>query len=83
MKKTRFSVAAIAMIIAVSAAAFTSRAGNAAPTLYYKSSNGQFYLAGVEGYDFECQWDHFGTCTYTLVNGVYKPYKAGKIVWIR
>ena len=34
-----------------------------APTLYYKASDGNFYPAGVENYDFICEWSHFSTCT--------------------
>ncbi|WP_343670016.1 hypothetical protein [Chitinophaga sp.] len=53
-------------------------------TQYYW--NGTTYVeAGIEGYDYECQFDHFGTCTYyyDAATGTYKSSKAGKIVWIR
>lgn len=81
MKKKKFPLLALTILLAAGGALATST--KQAPTLYYKNSDGNFYPAGIEGYDFECQFDHFGTCTYTLENGVYKPYKGGKAVFIR
>lgn len=55
------------------------------PTLYYRTSNGTFAPAGVENYDFVCEWGHFSTCTYTYnaSTGQYQEYRSGKILWLR
>jgi hypothetical protein len=48
--------------------------------------DGKFYPAGIEGYDYVCQFDHYGaTCTYYFdaASNTYKPCKYGKILWIR
>ena len=54
-------------------------------TQYYWNGS-SYVVAGVEGYDYECQFDHFGaTCTYYFdsATGTYKPSKYGKLLWIR
>lgn len=52
---------------------------------YYKTSTGKYLWAGTEGVDYLCEFDHFGTCTYTLAadSVTYKSSKGGKIVWLR
>lgn len=55
-----------------------------AETQYYW--NGTSYApAGIEGYDYKCEFDHFGTCTYyyDAATGTYKESKGGKILFYR
>lgn len=85
MKKIRWVMLSVAIATAIGAAMATSpKAPCSSLPQYYKSGD-QFYPAGIEGYDYECQFDHFGTCTYYYddATGTYKPCKSGKIVWIR
>jgi hypothetical protein len=87
MKKKKFPLLALAIILAAGGALANSLTTNhLAEPQYYKSTyDGKYYLAGVEGYDYQCQFDHFGTCTYYFdaASGTYKSSKGGKIVWIR
>ena len=86
MKKKKFPLLALAIILAAGGALANSFTTNhLAEPQYYKASDGKFYPAGIEGYDYECQFDHFGTCTYYFdaASGTYKSSKGGKIVWIR
>jgi hypothetical protein len=55
------------MAVAITAGIGGAVAANSqtTPTLYFKASDGNFYPAGVENYDFVCEWGHFSTCTYT------------------
>ena len=76
---------AAAVVIAVGAAMATkSKAPCSSLPQFYKSGD-NYYPAGVEGYDYECAFDHFGTCTYyyNAATGQYLPCKSGKILWIR
>jgi hypothetical protein len=86
MKKKKFPLLALAIILAAGGALANSltKSHLREETQYYKSGT-SYYPAGVEGYDYECQFDHFGTCTYYFdaASGTYKPSKGGKIVWIR
>ena len=81
--KAKFSLMTVAVIIGTGSAIATSfTKDHREETQYYK--NGNSYLpAGIEGYDYECQFDHFGTCTYYFdtATGTYKPGKGGKIVF--
>ncbi len=83
MKKLRTTLTAAAIITGIGGAIAASSLP--APVLYYKTSNGTFAPAGIENYDFICQWDHFSTCTYTYnaTTGQYQEYKPGKILWLR
>ena len=86
MKKKKFPLLALAIILAAGGALANSLTNNhIAVPQYYKASDGKFYPAGIEGYDYNCEFDHFGTCTYFLdaATGTYKPTKGGKPVWIR
>ncbi|WPV67892.1 MULTISPECIES: hypothetical protein [unclassified Chitinophaga] len=81
----KLSLMTLAVVIgAGSAIASSFTRDHREETQYYKYGN-NYYEAGVEGYDYECQFDHFGTCTYYFdaATGTYKSSKAGKIVWIR
>lgn len=85
MRKIRIVTMSLAIMLAVGAAMATnSKAPCSSLPQYFKSGN-NFYPAGIEGYDYVCEWDHFGTCTYYLdaATGTYKPCKAGKILWLR
>ena len=50
-------------------------------TQFYKSGD-QFIPAGVEGIDYQCQFDQPGACTYYFDPeiGTYKPCRYGKFV---
>ena len=85
MRKRKIITMSIAVVLAVGAAMATkSKAPCSSLPQYYKSGN-NFYPAGIEGYDYVCEWDHFGTCTYYFdaASGTYRPCKAGKILWLR
>jgi hypothetical protein len=85
MKKKKFPLLALAIILAAGGALANSLTKNHLEvTQYYKSGN-NYYPAGIEGYDYECAFDHFGTCTYYLdaATGTYKSSKGGKILFIR
>ncbi|MDF2189105.1 hypothetical protein [Paraflavitalea sp. CAU 1676] len=85
MRKIRIVTMSLAIMLAVGAAMATnSKAPCSSLPQYFKSGN-NFYPAGIEGYDYVCEWDHFGTCTYYFdaATGTYKPCKAGKILWLR
>lgn len=85
MRKIRMIMLSLAVVAAAGAAMATaSKNTGSRVTQYYKVGN-NYYPAGIEGYDYECQWDHWGTCTYYRDErtGAYIPSKAGKIVWIR
>lgn len=85
MKKKKFPLLALAIVLAAGGALANSLTkSHLEETQYYKYGN-NYYPAGIEGYDYECQFDHFGTCTYYFdaATGTYKPSKYGKIVWIR
>lgn len=75
---------ALAVILGAGTALATSLAKKDTPTLYYW--NGTSYaVAGIEDYDFVCEWSQFGTCTYTYdaTTGTYTRYKYGKILFLR
>jgi hypothetical protein len=85
MKKKKFPLLALAIILAAGGALANSFVKNhLEETQYYKSGD-NYYPAGIEGYDYKCEFDHFGTCTYYLdaATGAYKPSKGGKIVFYR
>ena len=85
MKKKKFPLLALAIILAAGGALANSLTKNHLEVTQYYKSGTSYYPAGVEGYDYECQFDHFGTCTYYFdaASGTYKSSKGGKIVWIR
>jgi hypothetical protein len=86
MKMNKFPLLALAIILAAGGALANSFSKNQARevTQYYKVGTA-YYPAGIEGYDYLCEFDHFGTCTYYLdeASGTYKPSKGGKIVFYR
>ncbi|TWV94316.1 MULTISPECIES: DUF6520 family protein [Chitinophaga] len=87
MKKLRFSLMAVAVILAAGTAVATNMQTKAAKaeTKYFRSSNGQFYEAGIRDYDYICEWAHFTICTYTFdsVSGTYKESESGRILFLR
>lgn len=85
MKKKKFPLLALAILLAAGGALANSLTKNHLEVPQYYKSGSNYYPAGVEGYDYECQFDHFGTCTYYFdaATGTYKSSKGGKIVWIR
>ncbi|UPK69761.1 hypothetical protein [Chitinophaga filiformis] len=87
MKNVRFALMAVAVTLAAGTAVATSMQNKAerAEIKYYKTSTGEFAVAGIKDYDYVCAWDHFGTCTYTFdsATGTYKPSEAGKILFLR
>jgi hypothetical protein len=87
MKNVRFSLMALAVTLAAGTAVATNVQTKAerAETKYYKTSTGQFAVAGVKDYDYVCAWDHFGVCTYTFdaTTGTYRESEAGKILFLR
>lgn len=84
MRKGTLILHASAIIISAVAAIASSKAPKAQVTQYYKSGN-NFYPAGIEGYDYVCEWDHFSVCTYYFdeASQQYRPAKYGKITWLR
>jgi hypothetical protein len=85
LKNLRFSLMALAVILAAGTALATNVKAKAqrAETLYYKTSVGTYAVAGIEGYDFLCEGPVSGPCTYTLSDGTYKPYRYGTIKFLR
>jgi hypothetical protein len=86
MKKIRWIMLSTAVVTAVVAAMATNSRPACSSLPQYWEYNGNFYPAGIEGYDYVCQFDHYGkTCTYYFdeASGTYKPCKYGKILWIR
>lgn len=86
MRKLRLILLATAVVIAVGGAMATKSAApcSSLPQFYKYGEN--YYPAGILGYDYQCQFDHFGgACTYYFdtATETYKPCKYGKIVWIR
>ena len=84
MGKGTLILQASAIIISAVAAIASSKAPKAEVTQYYKSGD-KFYPAGIEGYDYVCEWDHFSVCTYYFdeASQQYRPAKYGKITWLR
>lgn len=85
MRKMKIIMMSVAVVLAVGAAMATkAKALCSSQPQYYKVGN-TYYPAGIEGYDYVCEWDHFGTCTYYYDPGskTYQPCKAGKILWLR
>lgn len=78
----------VAVVLAIGTALTTSAMKIQPPCAslpqFYKVGD-KFYPAGIEGYDYECQWGHFSVCTwyYDQANQMYRECKSGKIVWIR
>lgn len=87
MKKVRFAIMATAIVIGIGGAfaASSSKAPCDGAKQFYRSTDGNFYPAGVEGVDFVCKWDHFTTCTYYFDEATqqYRPCKYGKLLWLR
>ncbi|QHS61087.1 DUF6520 family protein [Chitinophaga agri] len=85
-KNIRFSLLALAVILgAGSALATTVKTSNdRAETQYYWTGTG-YAVAGVEGYDYVCQWAQYEACTYVFdsATGTYKRSKYGKISFLR
>ena len=83
-KKASIILHASAIIISAVAAIASSKTPKTSVPQYYKYGN-NFYPAGIEGYDYVCEWDHFSTCTYYFDEATqqYKPTKYGKITWLR
>lgn len=85
MKKTKFSLLALAVILGAGAAFASSlKTSHLEETQYYWNGTG-YAPAGIEGYDYLCEFGHFSTCTYYFdaASGTYKPSKSGKIVFYR
>lgn len=85
MRKMRIISLCIAILLAVGAALATPAQApcSSQPQFYRVGSN--YYPAGIEGYDFVCEWGHFSTCTYYFdaAANAYRPCKSGKILWLR
>lgn len=85
MKKLRFVLLSIAVLSGICIAWATSaKAPCDAQTQYYYSG-GNYYPAGIEGYDYVCAFDHFSTCTYYYYSDRigYLSCKSGKLLWLR
>lgn len=84
MRRKTIILHAAAIIIAAVAAIASSKAPKTAVPQYFKSGD-NYYPAGIEGYDYVCEWDHFSVCTYYYdeTTQQYKPTKYGKITWLR
>jgi hypothetical protein len=84
MKITKFPLFALAIILGAGGA-FAHSFTKKEVTQYYLTSTGKYLPAGIEGYDYKCEFDHFGTCTYYYdeSTNTYKPSKSGKIVFYR
>ena len=84
MRRKTIILHASAIIIASVAAIASSKAPKTAVPQYFKSDN-NFYPAGIEGYDYICEWGHFSVCTYYYDEATkqYLPSKDGKITWLR
>ncbi|WP_315823775.1 hypothetical protein [Paraflavitalea speifideaquila] len=85
MRKIKAIMLSIAVIATVGAALATnSKAPCSSLPQFYKSGN-NFYPAGTENYDYVCEFNHFGTCTYyyDAATNTYKPCKSGRILWLR
>ncbi|MBW8688194.1 DUF6520 family protein [Chitinophaga rhizophila] len=87
MKKVKFSLMALAVLVAAGSAVATNMQTKSerAEKKYYRASNGQFYEAGVKDYDYICEWAHFGVCTYTFdsATGTYRESESGRILFLR
>jgi hypothetical protein len=81
----KLSLMTLAVVIGTGSAIASSFSKNHREETQYYWNGTAYVVAGIEGYDYECQFDHFGTCTYyyDAASGTYKPSKGGKIVWIR
>lgn len=84
-QKLKLSLLTLAVVVGTGSAIASSFARNHREVTQYYWNGTTYVAAGIEGYDYECQFDHFGTCTYyyDASSRTYKPSKAGKIVWIR
>ncbi|HEX6430257.1 MAG TPA: hypothetical protein VF008_21345 [Niastella sp.] len=84
MKKTSIILHVTAILIGTSFALASSKAPKTAVPQYYKSGD-NYYPAGIEGYDYICEWGHFSVCTYYFDEATqqYMPTKYGKITWLR
>ena len=84
MRRKTIILHAAAIVIAAVAAIASSKAPRTSVPQYYKYE-GNYYPAGIEGYDYVCEWDHFSVCTYYYDDATqqYKPTKYGKITWLR
>jgi hypothetical protein len=85
MRKIKTVLMSVAVLITVGAAlASNSKAPCSSLPQYWKYGN-NYYPAGIENFDYVCEFDHFGTCTYYYDSSTntYKPCKWGKILWLR
>jgi hypothetical protein len=86
LKNVRCSLLAFAVILGAGSALATTVKTDTqrAETQYYWNGIG-YAVAGVEGYDYVCEWSQFGTCTYVFdsASGTYKRSKYGKISFLR
>lgn len=85
MKKVKIIMMSVAIVFAVGAAMATKTAPPCASLPQFYKSGDKFYPAGIEGWDYECQWGHFSVCTWYFdqTTQSYRECKSGKIVWIR
>jgi hypothetical protein len=87
MKKIKFSLMALAIILAAGAAVATNTQAKSAraETKYFRASTGQFFEAGIRDYDYVCEWAHFSICTYTFdsASGTYRESESGRILFLR
>jgi hypothetical protein len=86
LKNVRNAVLGLAVILGAGTALATSKqtTSQRAETQYYWTGT-SYAVAGVEGYDYVCEWSQFGTCTYVFdsATGTYKRSKYGKISFLR
>ncbi|AXY74370.1 hypothetical protein D3H65_10445 [Paraflavitalea soli] len=85
MRKIRIIMLSMAVVVAMGGAmATSSKAPCSSLPQFFKNGN-NFYPAGIEGFDYVCEFGHFSTCTYYYdsVSATYKPCKSGKILWLR
>ncbi|RAJ10807.1 hypothetical protein LX64_00414 [Chitinophaga skermanii] len=86
MKKVKFALTALTVVFGITAAvASTSAPLCSSLPQYWRSTDGNFYPAGIEGYDYVCEGSVIYNCTYYFDtnSGTYRPCKYGKLLWLR
>jgi hypothetical protein len=79
MKKIKFSIMTLAILLSIGGA-FATRPHFDCRTATQYYFNGASYLpAGAFGVDYICQ-GQVGTCTYTCASNVYTPCQFGEYV---
>ncbi|MBW8688195.1 hypothetical protein [Chitinophaga rhizophila] len=86
LKNVRSLLLAMAVILGAGSALATTVQKNMQreETKYYWTGTG-YAVAGIEDYDYICEWSQFGVCTYVIdpATGQYKINKYGKIRFLR